>query len=462
MNLKIILLLSIITFNVAANTDDLALEEFLSLSNQSGISFEEGKKALLQDIFPDFDHIENPEQREEELRKWQTQYNEARNKIFVLTHIARIRHQLSQTILDGRIFRPRWQRQERMTRIKIKRDQLQVFEQVLQMISSEDFDHDEHQFYSPSDLEKINSEGFAINTFSSGSSETLSKSLSKSLSKGGGGTDNSPTSFIIFDSVFEYMGFKPDYDNTSLSEQALGFLNRLGIEEPTPYFSGKDLSALYRTAPPSQAKSNACLGFALAADMEFELRRTHQIRQSENLSPYSVYASLRYREEGKPSPDCLELHSLSDTIAEGLWEMDRGSSTNFITNTNFCLTSSLRDSTNHTGYVSVKNMEMYTGVTFTLLKTMIDHNKPPALIVASDAKEEMEDWINITEDGRFNHIFVVVGYGMEDIDPFTLKKRPYFLIRDSLTSQPITYKISAKNLLYYSLGVLKITQLERH
>ena len=142
--------------------------------------------------------------------------------------------------------------------------------------------------------------------------------------------------------------------------------------------------------------------------------------------------------------------------------MDTGLGIDSIINTNFCLTSSLRNTTNHTGYVSIKNMEIYTDVTFALLKAMIDHNKPPVLFVSTDAREETEDWINITANGLFGHVFVVVGYGMEDIDPFTLKKRPYFLVRDSLTSQPITYKISAKNLLFYSFGVLKITQLERY
>ena len=93
---------------------------------------------------------------------------------------------------------------------------------------------------------------------------------------------------------------------------------------------------------------------------------------------------------------------------------------------------------------------------------MIDHKQPPVLAINSDSREEIEDWINITNNGQFGHIFVVVGYGTEDIDPFSLRKGPYFLVRDSLASQPITYKISAKNLLDHSFGVLKISQLERH
>ena len=248
-----------------------------------------------------------------------------------------------------------------------------------------------------------------------------------------------------------------------MPEEALAFLSRLGIEGPASDFTKKDSSDLYRTAPPSQAKSNACVGFALAADIEFELQKTHQIKSSETLSPYSVYATLRYQEDRISPPDCLGLHNLSDTIAEGLWDMDIGIADFDFINTNFCLTSSSRDTTNHTGYVSIKNMEIYKGeVTFALLKAMIDHNKPPVLLIDSDAREETEDWINITNKGHFGHTFVVVGYGTEDIDPFSLRKGPYFLVRDSLASQPITYKISAKNLLSHSFAVLKISQLERH
>ena len=108
-------------------------------------------------------------------------------------------------------------------------------------------------------------------------------------------------------------------------------------------------------------------------------------------------------------------------------------------------------------------MERYIGeVSFPLLKSMIDHRMPPVLLISSDARKEAEDWISITKNGRFAHVFVVVGYGIDDIDPFTLRKGPYFLVRDSLASQPIHYKVSAKNLLDHSLGIFKVSQLERH
>lgn len=532
---KIILLLLAISFNAEAQFDPAALEDITVLSNQNALLYEEGIEALLAlpDIFSarDFDHIENPEEQEKKLQEWKTLYNSIHNRLFVLTHIARIKHQISSEVFHGRSrpTRQRWQRQAHRNKLQIKRPQLQTLEQVLQIISGEDFDHSQHQFQSLSDLGKINTEkltdtkGSAINTFSPSFSRSVSKSGYVSnpfLTSPSSSILNGPLSSLktkigeenvaafireirrgnhegaltilrnstkteeelkeirreqrlrelrdySLQFVYRYrsaQAFDMFYrENTTFPEEVLPFLNRLGIEEPTPYFIQKDLSSSYRTASPSQAKSNACVGFALAADIEFELQRTGQIRRNEILSPYSVYATLRYQEDGIKAPDCQELQSLSNTIAEGNWGMDVGLYTDNFTNTNFCLTSSSEDTTSPTGYVSIKNMEIYKGeITFALLKAMIDHRKPPILLIDSAAREEIEDWINITENGRFTHVLVVVGYGTEDIDPFTLRKGPYFLVRDSLASQPIHYKVSAKDLLDNSLGILKTTQLERH
>ena len=500
MKYKIILLLLAITFNTEAKFNDLTLEDITLLSNRNEISYEEGIEALLKlpEIFSsrDFDHIENPEEKEKQLRQWKTLYNQIHNKLFLLTHIARIRRQISSTVGGSpfRFARHKWQTQSLMNRLIMKRTQLRALKATLEIISAGDFDHSAYQFNSLSDPGRINTKGFADTNGST--INIFSPSFSKSVLKGGYELNPFSTSLVIElpDSLkvnlgeeniapFEKEQELRDYSgpfisrylsaraadlfyrkDTTLSEEALQFLSRLGIEGPTPYLAKKDLSYLYRTAPPSQAKSYACVGFALAADIEFELQRTRQIRRNEILSPYSVYATLRYQEDQIPSPDCLRLHSLSDTIAKGQWEMDTGYGAWDFSNVNFCLISSSGDTVNHTGYVSIKNVEDYGNeITFLLLKSMIDHRMPPVILIDSDSREEIEDWINITNNYEdFGHVFVVVGYGIEDIDPFTLRKGPYFLVRDSLASQPITYKISAGNLLDHSLAVLKISQLERH
>ena len=206
MKRKIILLLLAITFNAEANFDASTLEDITTLSNQRSISYEEGIEALLTlpDIFSgrDFNHIESPEEQEKKLQEWKTKYNETHNRLFILTHIARIKHQISTEALSVR-FRParqKWQRQARRIKFQIKRDQLQALERVLEIISAEDFDHSKHQFGSLSDLGKINIEGFTdieeftTNTFSSTFSKGFSKGFSKSTSKGGYTTNSFLTS----------------------------------------------------------------------------------------------------------------------------------------------------------------------------------------------------------------------------------------------------------------------------
>ncbi|MYE07857.1 MAG: hypothetical protein F4X95_03805 [Oligoflexia bacterium] len=471
--------------------------------------------------------------KEKQLKEWETLYNSIHNKLFVLTHIARIRHQISLKVVNGhfRFIGNEWQTQAHITRLGMKRNQLQALEQALDIISAVDFDHSEHEFQSLSDIGKIypeeptDTDGQPINAFS----YSFSKSFSKKVSKVGSNPfllsprlnpyirikdlielNQGVTRLkrkrpflnaedlvelnqyvaeierVVIEAqilkkasqrfIFRYKSaqyFDMSYrENISLPEEALPFLSRLDIDGPTSYFAQKDLSQLYKTAPSSQAKSKACVGFALASDMELELQKANKLKKDEALFPFSVYTAIRYQEDGIQPPDCSKLHSFSDIVAEGAWERDIGIIIDIrvgmgidnLINTKYCLTSSAKKVPAHTGYVSIKNIEIYDGeITFNLLKTMIDHRKAPVLIIKSESREEVEDWINPTNSiGSIRHALVVVGYGTNDIDPFSLRRGPYFLVRDSLASQPIHYKVSAKNLLDNSLGILKVSQLERH
>ena len=256
----------------------------------------------------------------------------------------------------------------------------------------------------------------------------------------------------------EAKSFDTTQMDAPLPTNALSFLNTREIDDSIY----RDLSALYITTPISQGKSKTCVGFALASDIEFELHKTHALEPAEFLSPWSVYASLRYLEEERQIPPCFELESLSNTIEQGLWDIDAGiRSFDGVTDNPFCLIN--HSGPKHFGFVSVNSIEEYTGkISFLLLKTLIDHNKPPIVKIRSDARQEAENWIKITPNGSSAHVLVVVGYGTNEIDPFTLRKGPYFIVRDSLGQQPIHYKVRAQNLLKYSFGLLKISQLERH
>ena len=536
---KSIFLLLILSSNIWAGLYDPktieAIEVIQSFANQNEISYEEGIQALLEllDLFSSLSSNLNKEgqmtlseeEKERQLREWKTWYQQIHNKLFVLTHIARIRQQILNSPTSGKFEpdRQNWER-EAYARIQtIKQNQMYSLKQVLDAISEESFDHSGHQFNNLSDLAKVNVEGSADSngfTATGISSFSFSKKFSKVVSKGGSQSNpmsSSPYSHLYLDddSLVNYLAALPSthkiieilrnsskftelkervrkrreqieqqklidytspfvshyqeaksFDTTQmdapLPTNALPFLNALEIDNQIDDSIYRDLSTLYRNAPPSQGKSKACVGFALASDIEFELHKTHALEPAEFLSPWSVYANLRYLEEERQTPPCFELESLSKTIEQGLWDIDAGiRSFDGVTDNPFCLIN--HSGPKHFGFVSVNSIEEYTGeISFLLLKTLIDHNKPPIVEIHSDAMQEAEDWIKITPQGSSAHVLVVVGYGTNEIDPFTLRKGPYFIVRDSLGQQPIHYKVRAQNLLKYSFGLLKISQLERH
>ena len=530
---KSIFLLLILSSNIWAGLYDPktieAIEVIQSFANQNEISYEEGIQALLElpDLFSSLSSGLNKEgqmtlseeEKERQLREWKIWYQQIHNKLFVLTHIARIREQILDAPISDK-FEPDRQNWEREAYVRIqttKQNQMYSLKQVLDAISEESFDHSGHQFNNLSDLAKVNVEGLADSSGSTAtgiSSFSFSTKFSKRVLKGGSRANpmlSSPYSHLSSDdSLVDYLATLPSthriietlstklterirerreqieqqklidytspfvshyqeaksFDTTQmdapLPTNALVFLNALEIDNQIDDSIYRDLSTLYRNAPPSQGKSKACVGFALASDIEFELHKTHALEPAELLSPWSVYANLRYLEEERQTPSCFELESLSNTIKQGLWDMDIGiRSFDGVTDNPFCLIN--HSGPKHFGFVSVNSIEEYTGeISFLLLKTLIDHNKPPIVEIRSDAMQEAEDWIKITPQGSSAHVLFVVGYGTNEIDPFTLRKGPYFIVRNSLGQQPIHYKVRAQNLLKQAFGLLKISQLERH
>ena len=131
---RVIILLFIIGFSGEVQSyNSSALESITSLSNQNKISYEDGIQALLDlpEIFSsrNFDDIENQEEKEKQLLEWKTLYNKIHNKLFIITHIARIEHQLSRSF-NRPLFvmgRYQWKVHARITALRVKRDQLKSF-----------------------------------------------------------------------------------------------------------------------------------------------------------------------------------------------------------------------------------------------------------------------------------------------------------------------------------------------
>ena len=90
-----------------------------------------------------------------------------------------------------------------------------------------------------------------------------------------------------------------------------------------------------------------------------------------------------------------------------------------------------------------------------LVKLLVDTKHPPDVLISSEARVEQGEWIKPKNSAGIKHIVNVVGYG-EGIDPFDLRKKPYLIIRDSLGSKEIHYKVDAATFLHETKGLIKI------
>ena len=272
-----------------------------------------------------------------------------------------------------------------------------------------------------------------------------------------------------------------------LSYSEITFLTELGIENWKPNKLNKDLSHLYR---PSllQGKSKACLGFSLADDIHFYMMNSLLLRHDESVSPFTTYGAILSHVDKSATP-CLNFeHNKKQLKLDGLlesnenyngysysrWKPDVGVPTDKIEdaiysfrypNNALCL---VGYDDNSYPYVSsriiVEQFKNYAQrMSFNFLRAMIDHHKPPILLINSDVRMEMEDWMRITDPSKeMGHTLIVVGYGIsDDINPFTLQREPYFIVRDSLGINPIHYRIGAQNLLEHTYELIKVTEVKK-
>ena len=279
----------------------------------------------------------------------------------------------------------------------------------------------------------------------------------------------------------EYHQLSLDIHNP-LSDFERTFLAELEIENWKPNRLSKDLSYLYR---PSllQGKSKACVGFSLADDIHFYMSQQQQIYRDESVSPFTTYGAIHSYLDRSTIP-CLNAEHIKEAlIHSGLllegdnrlyWKSDSGVPIDKIEdaiysfrypNNALCV---LRYKEGGSPYVSshiiVKQFKAYAQrISFNFLRAMIDHDKPPILLINSDVRIELEDWMQITNPSKeMGHTLIVVGYGISnDINPFTLQREPYFIVRDSLGLNPIHYRVGAQNLLEHAGALIKVTEVEK-
>ena len=94
------------------------------------------------------------------------------------------------------------------------------------------------------------------------------------------------------------------------------------------------------------------------------------------------------------------------------------------------------------------------------LVALIDQGHAPMIHLNRADKRMSEDWYYISESGSLGHALNLVGYG-EAINPETLLPTRYFLVRDSLVSEPIYYRVPERDLITNLVGVMKVIGLRR-
>ena len=243
----------------------------------------------------------------------------------------------------------------------------------------------------------------------------------------------------------------------SLYHSEQEFLLQLGIEEMEPQNEFMNLSHLYGPIR-HQNQSAACMGFSVADDIQFELHQKGSIEKNEFISPFALYGELQAYSKGE-YPFNYEVKPMEGIRFELLNQAFQGLSQS----SGVPLLTSYSYQERVLSYIKVKGYQIYrNAISFKLLRVLIENNKPPILLLNTDTTDAKEDWQMLQQNGNGNgHSVVVIGYGMYDkINPFTLKREPYLIIRDSLPLTSIHYKVSAENLLEFVQGLIKITEVE--
>ena len=296
-------------------------------------------------------------------------------------------------------------------------------------------------------------------------------------------TLSTPEPNLLFDSLMQISSVVADLfleeqetqETQILSTPEQQFLSKLGIQEMNPQGEFADLSHLYG-AVEDQGWTSACVGFSVAHDIQFELNQKGEMKQDEFISPFSVYGALHAYSKGDQPEHCLTYANANPSydlnydgiMNEGIDGHVLDQALDGLSSEGVCVTrdeysrSHAQTFTYASSKVRVKDYQTYgQRISFELLRVLIENNKPPILLLSTDKKTVREDWEEMEPAcGSMGHSVIVVGYGMDEINPFTLNREPYLIVRDSLNYRRIHYKVRAENLLEFTTGLIKITDVE--
>lgn len=261
--------------------------------------------------------------------------------------------------------------------------------------------------------------------------------------------------------------FSPSFQARFLKEQALT-LKQL----PKEHIPHIDLSSRF-TEPQRQGSSYACVAMSMVSDAEYVLNQP-----TVDLKEWYAYVEIandQYRSSHRGTHGRLFQNADCSTESSHLLSFAQQVQLSLLLDDTYkTLTTqpALCDERTQQTYVVSK----YFNYDFIKLKlnpkkrylsldlvyTLLENELPPQIAIEGNAQEETEDWMRLIFDPKYqsiSHIFMIVGMG-EGVDPFDLKKKAYFLIRDSMGKEYQHYKVDAQSILDHALALSKILEVK--
>lgn len=194
--------------------------------------------------------------------------------------------------------------------------------------------------------------------------------------------------------------------------------------------------------------TSACVGFAIANDIEGILnKRAIEGTPLPPPDPWGLYSVMREQAPGKESEQCKGYIQGRDYSSKGIKVID---GINLLSKTPICLPGV-------DAQIQVKGAVVLTDTKhadLSFFKKLVDHDQHPMVFLDSEWGEDREQWWQPVKGG-VPHIAQVVGYG-EGVNPATLKKEPYVIMRDSIYNTPTHRWVSFNDFKGSLKGVVKI------
>ena len=445
------------------------------LESKDNLSLDEGQQALTQlDAWYKTAKPKWPDPSE-------TKFCVLRNSIFISMQLSRLKSEIQQKREDLSKNKPSWIMEEDVAALKMDENEVKVFSFIKNGILAPDYPC----FLVISGLDDLSAHLDQIIELNKGAkNKEISEELHQvMLAMNQVGTvkvaskvSQAEGSMMQLDLPASFRGelFPKRQKNVkalshleSSEQENSDFLKKLGIEKTEDsHPKCNDLSEFY-PKPAFQGNTKACSAYAITSDMAFEMNKNRVDSDRMSFDAKIAYSriqeSLNSGTEKKENTDhgvkkfsaalnvlkSLPLFGLPPTACRGANGLPVPSATDVPQKAHKIL-----------GYASLTPTpgKSHLDIDLNFIKTLIDHKKPPMVVVDTDTCKYSEGWMYLM-GGKMKHAVVIAGY-CEGVDPIDLKNKPYLIIRNSMLDQPVHYRVDANEFIKHIDELHKITAME--